>query len=231
MRDNRNARLFMISVGFSVDLILRSLLRHGIKDGDTIVLIYTVSGEEKEVKRALRTVEDLENILGGLKSAIKLEKLEVSAKNFEEDVYRVYSYLVSKERKVDEVVAVLSGGMRLLMLEVLTALALHQKYRGDKLEYIISLMREDGLYYLSLPLRLITDYSISPSEKTLLIKIGEMKQIERIKLLSLLRESMPRSTFYETLRNLEEKGLIREENNKIMLTFTGRVLVKVLKGI
>lgn len=224
-------RLIIVTVGFSADLILRTLLKLGIRDEDTILLVYSRSGAERDVKRALRTIEDVEGVLGGLKTLINLEKLEVSASDFVSDVVKICRKIntLTKTRGINEVVGAFSGGMRLLILEALTALALYSRFNKKIKAYNVIVMREDGLYTVTIPLKLLTDSSLSPAEIQVLISISDMKETRRASIVASLSGKIARSTVYDAINSLEEKGLIEEENGLLRLTPMGLLYAEILK--
>ncbi|MEM3829442.1 MAG: hypothetical protein QXP36_09565, partial [Conexivisphaerales archaeon] len=142
-------RLIIVTIGFDEKLPLRGILKIGLDISDAVLIVYSKTGGEFEVKKVERAVEALKELVLGM--GVKIAEVEVSGTNFYEDTATVLKTL--KEYKVDEIVAVLAGGMRLVIFEVLFALLIIQRFSGlQKVRTRMLLMREDGLYYVSLSL-------------------------------------------------------------------------------
>ena len=209
--------LFVATVGPSADPVLKGLLGYGLREGDSVLLVYSEPGG---------AVEDVEVALQRFKAAIGLEEVKVSCSSLVEDVSELYGK-VAEMAGGRRVVGLLSGGACLLTLEVLTALSLYRRVEGG--EVVVSFVREDGSYAFDLPLSLITDLSLSPSEELVLSAIPRKGRWRKKELISSLKGELSRSTVYNSLDGLKGKGLIVEEGGEVRLTDIGRLMVRILK--
>ncbi|MEM4827976.1 MAG: hypothetical protein QXK07_08060, partial [Desulfurococcaceae archaeon] len=93
----------------------------------------------------------IKEFVGRAGAGVRVVDVEVSGLNFYEDVLKILLYLMAQ--KASEVVAVLAGGMKLIVFEVLFALLMLHRHRGCT-GCSVLLMREDGLYDAVLPVEL-----------------------------------------------------------------------------
>jgi len=219
-------KLVVVTVGFDEKLPLRGILKVGLDIGDVVALVYSMSGGEHDVKRVVRAIEVLKEIIGGAK--VSVVEVEVSGTNFYDDVARILMFL--KEQKIGEVVAVLTGGMRLLAFEVLFALLIfHRHRRREFTRCDVFLMREDGLYDIILP---IESFYATLSETGLFVmriigNHGELKRSQLVRIAS--REAgASESAVYKAIRDLVKKRIVVVENDNVKLTEIGRLLITIL---
>ncbi|MEM2260954.1 MAG: hypothetical protein QXK24_00740 [Ignisphaera sp.] len=142
-------KLVVITMGFDEKLPLRGVLRLGVDVSDTIMLIYSKTGEGLEVKNIEKTVERFKEIIQGI--GTKIIEVVVSGTNFFDDVMTVLKSL--KEQKADEVIAVLAGGSRIIIFETLFALLMYYRFgKFQQTRIKVLLMHEDRIYSIVLPL-------------------------------------------------------------------------------
>lgn len=216
-------RLVVVTVGFDEKLPLRGLLRVGLDSSDTVVLVYSKTGGEFEVKKVEKAVESLKDIIS--KSEVKVVDLVVSGSDFYADTASILGFL--REQRADEVVAVLAGGMRLLVFEVLVALMLRYWFTGARSRIYVA--REDGLYDVVIPVDLLYA-GLSRWEHTVLMKLLELSEMKRSQLVDeVSREyGVSESMVYKALKNLSRKNLILVEDDKVKLTEMGRLVAEAV---
>ncbi|MEM1830833.1 MAG: hypothetical protein QXJ97_04795 [Desulfurococcaceae archaeon] len=219
-------KLVVVTVGFDEKLPLRGILKVGLDVGDVVALVYSMSGGEHDVKKVVRAIEVLKEIIG--KAKVSVVEVEVSGTNFYDDVARILRFL--KEQKIGEVVAVLTGGMRLLAFEVLFALLMfHRHRRREFTRCDVLLMREDGLYDITLPIE--SFYTTSSETGLFVMRIidnhGELKRSQLVRIAS--REAgVSESAVYKAIRDLVKKRIVVVENDNVKLTEIGRLLITIL---
>ncbi|MEM1606383.1 MAG: CRISPR-associated CARF protein Csa3 [Fervidicoccaceae archaeon] len=215
-------KLVVVTVGFDEKLPLRGVLKVGLDVGDTVMLVYSKTGGEFEVKKVGRAVEVLKEIIQSTGAGIV--EVVVPGTNFYDDVTMVLRSL--REQKADEVVAVLAGGMRLVIFEVLFALlTLYRLGRFQRVRSKVFLMREDGLYDVALPLE--SFYVTIPRNGLVVMRIihkyGEVKRSRLVETAS--REAgLSESAVYKIIKELEKRGLVILEDDAVKMTDLGRLL-------
>ncbi|MEM3974868.1 MAG: CRISPR-associated CARF protein Csa3 [Ignisphaera sp.] len=215
-------KLVVVTVGFDEKLPLRGVLKVGLDSGDSVMLVYSKTGGEFEVKKVERAVDVLREIVRSTGAGVV--EVEVSGTGFYDDVIAVLRSL--KKQKADEVVAVLAGGMRLVIFEVLFALlTLYRLGRFQGVMGRVLLMREDGLYDVSLPLE--SFYATLPERGLAILKIlcdrGEMRRSQLVEIAS--REAgLSESAVYKMVRNLSRRGLVVVESDVVRITELGRLI-------
>ncbi|MEM1528330.1 MAG: CRISPR-associated CARF protein Csa3 [Sulfolobales archaeon] len=213
-------KLVIVTVGFDEKLPLRGVLKVGLDVSDVVMLVYSKTGGEFEVKKVERAVEVLKEIIRSTGAGVV--EVEVSGTSFYDDVAVVLRSL--RGQKADEVVAVLAGGMRLVIFEVLFALlTLYRLGRFQRVRSKVLLMREDGLYGVALPLE--SFYITIPRNGLAVMRIihshGEVKRSRLVEIAS--REAgLSESAVYKIIKELEKRGLVVVDSDVVKLTELGR---------
>lgn len=217
-------KLIIVTIGFDEGLPLRGLLKTGIDVGDTVLLVYSKSGGEFEVKKVEKAVDALKTVVS--KTGVKVVDVVVSGMDFYADTGEVIKAV--KSQHADEIVAVLAGGMRLTIFEVVVAVLTYHRLTGVRTR--IHLMREDGLYDVTLPGELLF---ISPPMRCeavfkALDENGEMKRnllVDKVSRETGLTESMT----YKLVKEMVKKGLLRLEGDTVKMTELGRLMYEAVK--
>jgi len=215
-------KLVVVTVGFDEKLPLRGVLKVGLDVGDVVMLVYSKTGGEFEVKKVGRAVEVLKEIIQSTGAGIV--EVEVSGTSFYDDVAVVLRSL--RGQKADEVVAVLAGGMRLVIFEVLFALlTLYRLGRFQQVRSKVLLMREDGLYDVALPLE--SFYVTIPRNGLAVMRIihshGEVKRSQLVEIAS--REAgLSESAVYKLVKSLTQRGLVVVDSDVVRLTELGHLI-------
>ena len=110
-------KLLILTLGFDEKFAVRALLRAGLSFGDKAVIFLAEPLDERAVK-AWRTVED---IVSRYFSGVNVETIKVNVSEFYRAVSTIAEKLKEASKGADEIIVNLSGGMRILILEVLVA--------------------------------------------------------------------------------------------------------------
>ncbi len=220
------SKLVLVTVGFDVNLVLRSLLKAGLSNNDAVLLVYSRSGGEYEQRKVDEAVKALKTLLSGVR--VEHHDAVVSGTDFVGDVITILKSLRKYTRGV--IVASLVGGMRIVIIETIVALSLYKKFVNTNVEIIVHAMREDGVYEVLVPLVALNPPELSPRELTVLGEIRErFEGRSRNEIANTLPKEMgvTESMVYKILENLEEKGLIKFRNSIVELTLLGKLLLEV----
>jgi len=117
----KKKKALILTLGFDEKFCYRAILRHGIKEGDKIV-VFSASKEER-VKKAFEMIKNFVEKSYGREVEIRFFEVDVKqiakAINFVQQIIREYKHM--------EIIANLSGGMRALVIVVLFALLLESE--------------------------------------------------------------------------------------------------------
>ena len=194
-------KVLILTLGFDEKFCYRAILRHGISDGDKIILI-TARLVDK-VRKAYELIKSFVE----RSCNVELRLVEVNVKDFVKAVRDVMNIL--EEFREQELIVNLSGGMRALLMVVLFALLL-KSMRNVKLE--IELEDFSGLIEIPQTLLLLPEIGSMGDERREILKLiaqgfSDVKSIaERLK--------RDESTVRRHISALEELGLIKVEKRK-----------------
>lgn len=217
-------RLVVVTVGFDEKLPLRGLLKLGLEDGDIVALVYSKSGGELDVKRVENAVQVLREIMSRVGADVV--DVVVSGMDFYADVLSIARTL--KKYKVKEVIAILAGGMRLVIFELLLALLLN--YRLNGITTKILLYREDGLYSVMISAEM---FHVSlPSRGLDVLRVlrewGEARR--RVVVETIAREQgVSESLVYKLIEDLAQRGLVTIEDDTVKLSPLGVLALEVVR--
>jgi len=138
----------VLTLGFDEKFCYRAILRHGISEGDRIILL--TAGAEERVRKAFEWIRRFVE-----SSNISVELVEIDVRDFHSGLIRVLSIL----RGLDSyrLIVNLSGGMRILSLIVYIALTIAGKDAEVELEL------EDFSAVVRIPATFITLCTIPPN--------------------------------------------------------------------
>ena len=208
----------ILTLGFDERFCFRAILRHGIKEGDEVVLI--TAGLVDRVKKAYEWIKTVVE----RSYDVEVKLIEVDVKNLMKAILDVVKIL--DEYKDWNVIVNLSGGMRILTIIMLFALTI-KPMRHIKVEIEL----EDLSALIEIP--------------TQLFAVGDVKskltneKIEILKLISRFEEvkeivkvlGKDASTVRRHIASLVEMGLVSVEKRKplkVKLTDFGELILKVL---
>lgn len=192
------------TLGFDEKFCYRAILRHGIKEGDEIVLI-TAEVIDK-VKKAFDWIKKLIETSFSDKVTIKLIQLDV--KNLEKSIKTVSELIDSSQGKV---IVNISGGMRALVTIVLIACIMRSKK-----DMVVEIETEDFSSLLQIPSETFQLIKEPISE----IHLEILKLVKNgIKKADSISKELKRdpSTVRRHLAELEKKGLIKAEKKKPLI--------------
>ncbi|MGB9828329.1 MAG: CRISPR-associated CARF protein Csa3 [Thermosphaera sp.] len=219
-------KLVVVSVGFDVNLVLRSLLKLSLTDGDAVLLLYSKSGGEYEQRKVEEAVKALKNLLSGAR--VEHHDAVVTGMDFAGDVAAVLKALKEHSERTGRIVASLVGGMRIVIMEALVALILYKRFVNTSAEIAVHVMREDGVYDIILPLSAADPPELGPREAEVLRRLGEgLAGRARSEAASTVSREMgvTESMAYKVLESLERKGLVEIVDGRVELTLLGRLVL------
>jgi CRISPR locus-related DNA-binding protein len=216
-------KLVVSSIGFDVNLVVRSLLKVGITPSDVVVLVYSLTGDDISKKRVSEAVSTMKGLLRG--AGVEVVDCEVTGMDFFEDVKRVINIL--KKLGPSEVIASLVGGMRMTLFAILFAIELIT--RSTKIKALIHLMREDGLYDITLKAPLVSKLGRSEARVLRLMKELGLSNTRRADAVKKLSEVMKvgEMAVRKVLESLERKGLISASDGLLRLEKVGEILCEL----
>jgi len=222
------SKAVLVSIGFDVNLVTRSLLKIGLSNGDVLLLLYSKSGgeyERKKVEKAVSTIKELVS-----KTGIEYYDIVVSGSDFISDATSILASL--KRHGRSRIIASLVGGMRIIIVEAIVSLLLYRKFINKNVDITVHVMREDGTYDIMLPLDVMY-LPVLSSREIELLKIMKAKNLvaySRAKLVAILSKQLnvTESMIYKLLERLGRKGILMSEDNTVETTLLGKLILSIL---
>jgi len=219
-------KLIVCTVGPDEKLVLRSLLRVGFGVGDRVVLVYSKSGSEYDVKRVENAVNTLKSLLSS--AGTEFHDVVVSDMDFVDDVAAIVKALVDYAANATEIVAAVAGGMRLTVVETIVALQLYKALLKGSADAKIYVAREDGLYDVFVPISMLNPPSLQQRDLEVLKAVDDgMKLSDAVEAVS-TRLEVAKYTPYRLIRRLKKLGLAWLEDHTVRLTLLGKIAKKVV---
>ena len=200
-------------IGFDEKFVVRAFLRRGINQVKEVLLVKP-KGEEPRSQEALNSLRSLMS-----ETSTPLQVLEVDHTDFPTAVSQVMHWI--KGSRHTEFIVNLSSGMRVLILEILTAFLLL------RIDAEVEVETESGEGVISWRTRDLMDQEIEETELRILalIQQGETSSLGISK-----RLKIPTSTVWRKMRRLQEAGFIEAEGREVRLTNKGRIFVKFFQN-
>jgi len=192
------------TLGFDEKFCYRAILRHGIKEGDEILLITAEIVER--VEKAFEWIKRL--VQTSFSDRVKISLIKVDLKAPERSIKAISDQISSADGRV---VVNLSGGMRALVVMVLLACIM-----SSKREISLEIETEDFSHLLTISgdlLRLVRRPPSSIHLEILKLVKGGVRKSESIS--KELRKDA--STIRRHLAELEELGLLEAEKRKPLI--------------
>lgn len=219
------SRIFVLTLGFEEKFPLRAVVRHGIEEGDLLVVV--TGPFTDKTRRALESLKDIVEKIAGSGVEVRVLELEPSC-GFTCALAKIYDELAKLGSSDSEVVASLSGGMRVAVLAAFAAMQL-LSLRGRRVK--VELETEDSSMLLEVPQPILRLHRLA----------ADLTE-EKLRLLGALVpeatvEELARATGRNTstvrrhLKRLEAEGLVAPKGKrpkKYALTPEGLLLLKVL---
>ncbi|WP_449462196.1 CRISPR-associated CARF protein Csa3 [Tardisphaera miroshnichenkoae] len=210
--------LVVISLGFNENSPLRYMIRKGLKETDTILIAYP--RQSKEDERALRARQALIKIISSIYQQIKIVEFSVNVQDFYGAVMELGQKIA--EMHEPDIYVNLSGGMRALIAEILSALEL---FRINS-EVTISL--EDGSGEITFR---SSDLSPKTLDKVMLQIISEVHSGHGSVVSISNNLGVPKSTIWRKAVDLEKMGILLREGKEYSLTDVGKLYAMLNKSL
>ncbi|MEM1659287.1 MAG: CRISPR-associated CARF protein Csa3 [Candidatus Jordarchaeales archaeon] len=195
-------------------LVIRAIMRNAPLKEDKVI-VFVPSFKDERVERALSSLKEFCAKIGGL----RLEEQEVPVTDVEGAIAKVYRVLGRELMEGRKLCFNLSGGMRVLILEVLAAaLAVLRSMPETKVE--VELENLMGRVEFSLNHFMLSQPSTP--EKDILSCIAELEEKGKVATLNALTSTLkePRTTLYRKLLDLADKGYVKVEKLGRSMFFT-----------
>ena len=196
------AKVVLLTLGFEEKFAVRALVRRGLEVGDLVVLV--TGPIIDKVAKAINYVKEFLKYFEG----IDIQVFEVSeVHEFTEAVPRIKKLIKELLNKYDFIVANLSGGMRALIIEVLTSIILLPKELKSRV--IVELDTEDSKATIEIPKELnimINPPELGVKEDIIKVIIDEGGEADIYTIARRLEKD--ESTIRRQLEVLKELGLI-----------------------
>jgi len=192
----------ILTLGFDEKFCYRAILRHGIKEGDKIILI--TAGLVEKVRKAYEWIKAFVE----RSYDVEVRLIQIDVKNFTKAIREVMHIL--DEFKGYNLIVNLSGGMRALAVIMLLALMI-KPIRNVKLEIEL----EDFSGLIEIPQHLLRIHEIRQNltdEKIEILKLIAQGLKDVKSLSKALKKDV--STIRRHISNLEELGLVEVEKRK-----------------
>lgn len=191
------------TLGFEEKWAVRAILTYGLEPGDKIVL-FTGSVIDR-VKKAYESIVKIASMVGSVD--VKLYEINTSC-SFIEFVSKIKSVVESEGRRASQIIVVLSGGMRAIVLAVYTALLFLGKEVKEKIK-VVRIDLEDERCYVEVPPILLREHveTWDPGVLKELIKIIHSRSVMSLNNLSRETGKDP-TTLRRQLQKLASKGVV-----------------------
>ncbi|MEM0217689.1 MAG: CRISPR-associated CARF protein Csa3 [Candidatus Nezhaarchaeales archaeon] len=205
------SRLFISTLGFDEAFSIRFLMRNQPRPGDVVLVVSPLPDDA----RSMSAYQQLETFLTKYLSGVELKKIHVPV----DKVYQAIAIIAQaiKSLKISNVIVNLSGGMRILVLEVLAAVKMVFDDSAD-----IEVELEDKRSVVRLKPS-IMDLRM-PSDRQICI-LRAMKELGREVSLKRIEDKtgIPRSSVYKEITKMEEEGFVTRIGGRFTLTDLGYV--------
>ncbi len=116
------------SFGFDERFVVRAIIRHGLSQGDLVILLTS-----KLVEKAEKAYKYVDQIARNVQAKVEVVELGESTYSFPHLVRSVKDILIKQAKERDRVTVILSGGMRIIVLGLYTAALSMPKDLKDKI--------------------------------------------------------------------------------------------------
>ncbi len=190
------------TVGFDEKFVIRAIMRH--VDSLEKVYLITATPVEERVRKAVRLIEEFINkILKEPDKEIKLEVVETDLRDFFGAIAELRKKCFEEDEVANTYVINLSGGMRALILAVLTAFVISGK--TGKIE--VELENFKGV--ISFGPELLREVGLGDYDKKILRSLAKRGKATYKEILK--DTGLPRATLFRILKSLRLRGFINTE--------------------
>jgi len=194
--------VLIATLGFEEKFCYRAVLRHGIKEGDRIILI--TAGIVEKVEKAYEWIKKL--IQSSYGSSVSVDLVQIDVNNTVDSLRKILRLIDSLNDF--RIVVNLSGGMRILIIYVL--LACLMRARRD---LTVEVEAEDLSTIVSLDWRLLKLIKEGIKEEHLEVLRHISSGLRDVRSLA-KRLKKDESTVRRYISELEEQGLVKVEKRK-----------------
>jgi len=205
--------IFIASLGFDEKFILRSIMSKGLNPSDKIILFLSKPIDD----RSLKAFRNIENLVKKAYPLLDIKRYEIEVSDFFNAVSKIYDIL-RNEIIGGDIIINLSGGQRILILEVLAALKLLS------INAKIEIETEDSSYIVEFPLKIFGELKLDRDDVEILSTISDGKTFSQIA----SEVKLSKTTVWRRLKHLEKEGYIYKENKKYKLTSFGNIFSKIV---
>ena len=207
-------RTFILTLGFDSSIVLRAISRHGIGEGDRIVLVTSRTPHPK----AESAINEVKSFANRISSGIAVDVVSVEEHDFSGSVKTICNIMSSGvNRRENQLIVDTSGGPRIIGLAVYVAAGLC----GLHSVWITTETRSKSL---SLPVLVDSLDTVLPSRRQLeLLRVlpARPSVIAR-------RLGVSRSAVSKMLRSMEGRGLIVRDGRVVRPSVKAEFLLEVM---
>ena len=201
--------ILLITFGFDEKFALRAIFRRGLRAGDRVIAIVP----ERNDPRAEKAFSALKHVVGGAIPDASIEKMAVPSENFLKAVSHLRKLITELLHSGDKLVVNVSGGQRILILELLTALLNLGAYDVE-----LEIETEDSSAMATFPLRVMMKIDLDQTDlKFLKILAQGPKGLNEV----CLHSNMSKSSAWRRLKKLATLKLIEKRGRKYHITKLG----------
>jgi CRISPR locus-related DNA-binding protein len=211
----------ILSFGFDVGIVMRTLSDYSLRSGDSIVLVVPDDDSEKKIS-SIKEVEKFVSTLAERGLSLSLKIMEVDDQNIEESVMKICEYMLSHPD--NEFYLEASGGVR----SICTAITITAMLMGNMVKSFATLSEAASKkMFVDVP---PYDNTLSDAKMVLLGLLSKPLTIKEIS--SRMKKNI--STVSRHLEELEKKKLVRKDGEgygcRYSLTPYGRIALQMREG-
>ncbi|MEM4574433.1 MAG: CRISPR-associated CARF protein Csa3 [Candidatus Caldarchaeum sp.] len=209
-------KTIVVTLGYSEWPVVSSLLKHGLEKGDKITAVVP----SKTDARSQSAINEIKNFLSKFATDVELEIFSVNVHDFDKAVSQLIKFIRKEKEEGRNLYVNLSGGMRVLILEVFTALIL-----SGVTDLVAELVTEDKSEVVFPSLWSLNLFSYLDRLDFQILSLASNEQ-NIIAIAKAVRK--PVSTVYRRVVAMEKNGLVRtvkkDRMRKVVLTPLGRII-------
>lgn len=212
-------KTFIATIGWTEWPIASAVIKHGLSSGDKVVLLCP----EKRDERAKEAISDVKNFVSRFTQGVEVADIPVPVHDPGGAVVMLAKMMKNEAEKGRKLIINLSGGMRILVIEVLLALTL---LRITDLELEI---RTEDKVDLSIPMVWKCYPELTKEEAMVLETLAKDERISLSEVSKRIKASP--ATTHRILKRMEEDRLVFSKKSGkeklIELTSKGRVFYEL----
>jgi CRISPR-associated protein Csa3 len=200
----------VITLGFDEKFALRAIFRRGLRAGDRVIFVVP----EDEDPRAEKAFSTLQQIVFRSIPEVSVERFRIPVRDFPKAVSLIRRLALSLLRSGEKVILNLSGGQRIVILEVLAGFLSCGASGVD-----VEVESEDSSTLATFPLTMMTNIKIDREDADILkILTQAPRRFSEIQSAA----GISRSSTWRRLKKLIGLGLVEKVDDKYKLTELGQ---------